>query len=278
MLLLFLHLARRERSALPPLLGVVFAAAVIAALARLRIAAPGTAAGRGLLGGVAIAAALAEMAGRVDGRMPVVALASVPGTIIVAGSVPGVPSWMRVVVALVGAEGGALLADFDRRHARLGVAAVCLLLTAGGIYAAVPDTEAARALVGVAVVLAWCGWPFPIARIGFGGSVAVATTTAWVIIDGGRGRPGSIIGAAAALGVVLLEPVVRYVFGAAAEARRPSHMFVGARLVAVQLATALAAARFVGLTRSASAALARTAVLAPIAFVLTLWSRPPDDG
>ena len=102
-----------------------------------------------------------------------------------------------------------MAADLDRRAARLGLGPVLWLLTVFGVYVTVPDTELIRPLVGVAIPLALCGWPLRVARVGAGGAAAGIALLMWVGAAEGYGRPGSIVGAAAALGLFLVEPAGR---------------------------------------------------------------------
>ncbi|MEO6469621.1 MAG: hypothetical protein ABIP21_11015, partial [Acidimicrobiia bacterium] len=62
---------------------------------------------------------------------------------------------------------------------------------------------------GAAVPLAFCGWPKRWSRMGAGGIGAAIGVFAWVAAIEGRGRPGSIVGAAASLGLFLAEPIGR---------------------------------------------------------------------
>jgi hypothetical protein len=126
--------------------------------------------------------------------------------------------WM----ALAAAVAGALLADFDRRWRRRGLALPLLAVSAAGIYAAVPDVEAAVVVLGVALPMSLLGWPWPLARprggeeatqpppsLGLAGALATAGLLVWTVSTGGAGRPGSIVGGLGCLGLLAVEPLAR---------------------------------------------------------------------
>ena len=119
------------------------------------------------------------------------------------------PDWVVPLVILTIALGAPMAADLDRRGARLGLGPVLWLITVFGVYVTVPDTELIRPLVGVAIPLALCGWPLRVARLGAAGAAAGIGLLMWVGAYEGYGRPGSIVGASAALGLFLVEPVGR---------------------------------------------------------------------
>ena len=111
----------------------------------------------------------------------------------------------------------AALAAFDRRWRRPRLAPALLAVTAAGIWATVPDTEAALVLLGATVAMTLLGWPSPLAGraagpppgYGVAGSVAVAAVLVWAVATGGTPRPGSVVGSLACLGLLAVEPVAR---------------------------------------------------------------------
>ena len=105
--------------------------------------------------------------------------------------------------------GSPLAADLDRRCARLGLGPILWLIAVAGLYWTVPDTERVRPLIGAALPLAFTGWPLRFSRMGAGGVSAAIALFVWVAAFDGYGRPGSIVGAAAALGLFLVEPIGR---------------------------------------------------------------------
>ena len=112
----------------------------------------------------------------------------------------------------------AALAAFDRRWRHLGLLPPLLAVTAAGIWACVPDVEGPLVLLGASLLLTPLGWPSPVAArwpglaaFGVAGSVAVAAVLVWVVATGGVGRPGSVVGGLACLGLLAVEPAVRLV-------------------------------------------------------------------
>jgi hypothetical protein len=103
-----------------------------------------------------------------------------------------------------------------------------------GVYYTVPDTELPLVLMGCCVPLVLLSVPWPYASLGTAGSAVTAAVFTWVIMIGGRGRPGSVVAGVATLGLLLILPVARWALG---PGRR---RFLGMRLAAAPTA-ALAA-------------------------------------
>jgi hypothetical protein len=115
------------------------------------------------------------------------------------------------------AAAGALPADFDRRRAD-GLALPLWAVTVAGVWATVPDVESAVVVLGAALPPALLGWPGPLARsglvsLGVAGSLAGAALLVWVVATDGAGRPGSMVGGLACLGVLGVEPLARRLGG-----------------------------------------------------------------
>jgi hypothetical protein len=87
-------------------------------------------------------------------------------------------------------------------------------VTAGGVYLAVPDTELARVMLGVAIPFVLLSIPRPLSPFGPAGSAAIVGVFAWVVVVGGRGRPSSIVGGLATIGILVAEPLGRRTVGA----------------------------------------------------------------
>ena len=196
--------------------------------------------------------------------------AAAPGAAVVAGSLTGVEGWVRVVVAATGALAGAGAADFDGAWRGRGLGPVLVLVTAGAVYSTVPDTEAARALVGAALALALLAWPTLQAALGAPGAVTAMCVIAWVVGQDGAARPGAVVGGAGAVGLFVLEPVARRIRPANRERAVQSPVLEAIHLVGIQLVVAFGAARFAGLERDAGAAALRLAVVAVVGVVLAL--------
>ena len=95
-------------------------------------------------------------------------------------------------------------------------------------------------------------WPFTLARLGRGGAYAATGVFLWIAAIDGAARPGSIVGAAACLGVLLAEPVGRMLAG-----RDGAEVGVGATpavIIGVQLVVVFLCSRVAGFRTSGSAA------------------------
>jgi hypothetical protein len=82
------------------------------------------------------------------------------------------------------------------------------LITAFGIWSTVPETNAARGLLGLAIPLAFATLKPIGARLTTVGAYAVATVVIWIGATGGVSRPASVIGAWASLGLLVILPLV----------------------------------------------------------------------
>jgi hypothetical protein len=162
------------------------------------------------------------------------------------------------------------LAGFERRHPDLGLAPGLFAISALGVYSTVPDTEEALVLAAVAAcggLLANLGLPL---RFGAAGSGALAVVYWWTVAAGGVGRDGSVVGAAACLGVLAAEPVAWWLAG---RRTRPEGSWRPSRLLwfAVQALAAVLCGRVAGLRPGAFEA---AAIAGPIclALGLALWA------
>ena len=180
------------------------------------IASKGTAVG---LAGVAIGGATAGWFAR---RIPrgrdhpalVAAVLIAPGAVLLAARAPlagGPVARTTLVLATIGIGVG--LRDFDATHGPRGAPWVLFAISSAGVYLAVPDTELARVLIGAALPFVLLSLPKPVARFGPAGSAALAGVFSWVVVVGGRGRPASVVGGLAVIGILLAEPLGRRLFG-----------------------------------------------------------------
>ncbi|MGZ8763936.1 MAG: hypothetical protein ACXW2Y_11495 [Acidimicrobiia bacterium] len=119
------------------------------------------------------------------------------------------PGWIIAILVFGPASLGAAAADFDRRANGSGLGPLLLLISIVGLYATVPDTELVLVLLGSAIPVTALAWPRVMARLGSGGAYAAIGLFLWITTVEGTARPGSIIGAAAALGLLAAEPVGR---------------------------------------------------------------------
>ncbi len=164
----------------------------------------------GMLWGLAALFVAGELADRTPNPKIIGAVLAIPGAVLVGVSndFPG-PSWSQNLVILTIVVASPLAADLDRRSARLGLGPVLWLITVAGLYWTVPDTERIRPLIGAAAPLAFTGWPKRFSRMGAGGISAAIALFVWAAAFEGRGRPGSIVGAVASLGLFVVEPIGR---------------------------------------------------------------------
>jgi hypothetical protein len=131
------------------------------------------------------------------------------GCLVLSRGVPANSSWwlpvvMPVAIALAGFQVRAWRDSPISLH--LGLV---FLVTTVGIWLTVPETSGARVLLGTALPLAWATYAPISARISAAGAFALTGLTVWVGVTGGATRPGSIIGAWACFGLLVLGPLLR---------------------------------------------------------------------
>ena len=193
---------------------------------------------------------VATLAGLAPAAAGVAALAATGG--IPAGRDAGLAP---LVAGAAAVAAGALLADFDRRR-RDGLALPLWAVSVAGVWATVPDVESAVVVLGAALPPALLGWPSPLARnglvsLGVAGSLAGAGLLVWVVATDGAGRPGSMVGGLACLGVLGVEPLARRLGG-----RGPgSPPLPAAALLAAHLVLVAVASRVVGRRETVAQAL-----------------------
>jgi hypothetical protein len=134
--------------------------------------------------------------------------AAVPGAIWLATSVPTELTWVKVLTAVLVVGGGFLANDFETRHQRMGLGVIFFALATFGAFAAVPDTEEILIITAAMLPIALLAWPKVAASLGAEGSFLAIGVLLWVVAAGGGGRPSSIIGSAACLGLLLIEPAI----------------------------------------------------------------------
>jgi hypothetical protein len=142
------------------------------------------------------------------------ALFVAPGAIALASVTPLAGSTVArigLAVATIGIAVG--LRDFDAAYGRKGAPWLLFGVAAIGVYLAVPDTELARVFLGVAIPFVFVSVPLPSAGFGPAGSAALSGLFTWVVFVGGRGRPGSVVGGLAAIGLLAAEPIGRRFVG-----------------------------------------------------------------
>lgn len=195
------------------------------------------------------------------------------------------PVWVITLLVVGPAVGGAAAAALDRRGARSGTGPLLFGLAVIGLFVTVPDTELALVLVGATIPLTVLAWPRAWARLGGGGAYALIGLFLWVATLEGAGRPGSIVGATAALGVLVAEPAGRTLAHHARRARGrrsvrqpPARIPSTGTLVAAQVLAAAWAGRVAGMVAAPFVALVLAVPGVVLALVATTWYRPTDPG
>jgi len=204
-------------------------------------------------------------------------LLGLPGAALIGfGTTPG-PVLLDAAVTTAIAVGGALAADTADAHDQVGIGTLFLVLATVGGWLDIPDVDRILVLLGAALPVALLAWPMPLARAGASAHVWVGALV-WAAVDGGAIRLSSVIGTTAALGLLLIEPLVRRALGwedgvflRLWGARPPMSAVAPA---AAQATLVLLASRVAGLHRSTELSLA-IAVVILIAGFSVLWAAAP---
>ncbi|MET0901890.1 MAG: hypothetical protein ABWZ52_01500 [Acidimicrobiales bacterium] len=115
--------------------------------------------------------------------------------------------WVRILFVAAASLGAAAAGRTDACEGWSDLGPALYAMAAAGVFAAVPDTEEAAALLGAAVAVGALGWPIGAARLGHAGAASATALLVWVVAVGGRGRPPSIVGGVACLGLLLAAPI-----------------------------------------------------------------------
>ncbi len=193
---------RRRRGQPAPVHGVVVAVVTLVGMSAVRDVPRGIWEATGLLMIVGLFHPLAR-------RVPLLpALLALPGAwwLAIRAELPG-EAWVGWYAAAVVVVAAPLIASFDDNDIDRSWGPGLWLVTAAGVFAAVPDTEEALVLLGASIPVAFLGWPLRLVRIGPGAYPLVAVFV-WVAVWGGRGRPASIVAVTACLGILLIEPII----------------------------------------------------------------------
>jgi hypothetical protein len=184
--------------------------------------------------------------------------------------------WAQLLVTVV-ASGGAILATaFDHAWREEAPGITLLVVTAVGMYATVPDTEAVAAAVGVVLPFLVLGWPLRVATLGRPGAAATIAMLVWAGAVGSRGRPASIIGLVACLGLLVGNPLGRVGFPRLGVRLRgwPRQALILA-MAASHALLVIAAARVAGQVSDTALAAVIGAVVAVAAIYVGAHFRPP---
>ena len=188
----------------PPAIGLPAAAAALVAIAPSQTPTVGVIVG---LAGVTAAVELAASMPSRSGAGPVAPtlLLAAPFAWLLAVDASPI-AWVRAVV-LGGATLGPVAASrTDREWGPGGLTPVLYAITAAGVFAAVPNTEAAVTLLAATLPGACGGWPLGRARLGTAGAAGSTALLVWVAATGASGREPAIVGALACLGLLAARP------------------------------------------------------------------------
>lgn len=193
---------RRWRQQPAAVAGLAAIVAAALAMSVTRPLSPSAWAGLGLL---ALAGAIFPWTRRIP-FLPV--LMAVPGAWLIGRSGLLGPGWVTPLVIVVIALSGPVISWFDDNADASPVPSLLFSISAVGVWVTLPDTEEARVLLGAMTVPTLLAWPLRLARLGAVGGHALVGLFLWVIAWGGRGRQGSVIGAA--LGMLAVAPIASW--------------------------------------------------------------------
>jgi hypothetical protein len=155
--------------------------------------------------------------------------------------------WLAVLAPIVTILIGAALAAWAKRLPQ-DVLGIMVAISAFGIWATVPETETARALLGASIPLAVATLPPIRARLGYSGAFALAGLLVWVVATGGEARSASIVGGWACIGAIAVLPLYNPPVVSLVGGKRTLTVLIHALMVVV-------ASRVIGLWESGGLAL-----------------------
>ncbi len=196
--------------------------------------------------------------------------------VIVAGGIifstrSGLPdiAWVRISAPLVLVLSAVALREWGEAERRKYLGPM-FLISAFGIWTAVPATEPARILLGASIPMV-LGTLRPIeARIYGPGAFTLTGLAIWLVARGGEPRPASIIGGWACLGILVALPLLlRW---------RPRLEISMWKVVVAHAVTVLVASRVIGLQESTVVALVGVTILVVVLTVIGLSLRARTEG
>lgn len=226
--------ASRPRSGgrLAPVVGLPISVAALVAIGPSGAPTPGVVVG---LFGVTATVALAG-AGRSAGRTPRLAgggprlalplLVAAPFAWLLAVDASPI-GWVRAVVVAGATVGPVMASRTDAGWGPTGLTPAFYAVSAAGVFAAVPNTKDAAALLGASVAGAVAAWPLGRARLGRAGAASATALMVWVAGVGSLGREPAIVGAVACLGLLTALPSGRWLADRAMSRHWPPHQLAG---------------------------------------------------
>jgi hypothetical protein len=231
----------RSAGRVAPIVGLPITVAAFVAISTSRAPTPSVIGLWGLTSAVAVAG-VRRPPGR-EPRLVLPLLVAAPFAYLLAVDTSQI-EWVRAVVAAGATVGpvAAVRTDIDWGPTR--VTPVLCAISAAGVFAAVPNTEAAAALLGAYLPGALAGWPLGRARLGRVGATSATALLVWVAGVGALGREAAIVGALACLGLLVALPAGRWL---ATRAQWRHRLITGPLLVLViHTAVVTAASRVAG--------------------------------
>jgi hypothetical protein len=189
--------------------GLPTAAAALVAIGPSRAPTPGVFVG---LVGVTAASTVATWRAAWRGRIVMTVLVASVFAWLLAIDASSI-AWVRAVVVAGATVGPLAAARTDAGWGPTGVTPALYAISAAGVFAAVPNTREAAALLGASLPGAVCGWPLGPARLGRAGGAGATALLVWVSAVGALGREPSVVGAVACLGLLAALPAGRWLAG-----------------------------------------------------------------
>jgi hypothetical protein len=186
-------------------------------------------------------------------------------------------AWVRAVVVGAATVGPLAAARTDMQWGATGITPVLYLISAAGVFAAVPNTREAAALLGASVPGAACGWPLHRACLGRAGSAGVTALLVWVSAVGALGREPAVVGAVACLGLLVALPAGPWLAGRWIEPfqrRRPRVASGSVPVLAIHGAVVGVASRVAGISSELRVAVPVAAAAIAGALFASAWLQP----
>jgi hypothetical protein len=187
-------------------------------------------------------------------------------------------AWVRAVVVAGATIGSLAVARTDLEWGATGVTPVLYAISAAGVFAAVPNTREAAALLGASVPGATCGWPLYRARLGGVGGACATALLVWVAAVGALGRETSVVGAIACLGLLAALPAGPWLAGRwiGPTIRRCRVAHGPAPMLVIQTAVVAVASRVAGISSELRVAIPVAAAALAGALIASVWLQPVD--
>jgi hypothetical protein len=253
--------------------GLPTAAAALVAIGPSRAPTPGVFVG---LVGVTAASTVATWRAAWRGRIVMTVLVASVFAWLLAIDASSI-AWVRAVVVAGATVGPLAAARTDADWGPTGITPALYAISAAGVFAAVPNTREAAALLGASLPGAVCGWPLRRARLGRAGAAGATALLVWVSAVGALGREPSVVGAVACLGLLAALPAGRWLAGRWIEPSRHLRLRVAAgpaAVLVVHIAVVAVASRVAGISSELRVAVPVAAAATVGAVIASMWLQP----